>query len=138
MLSLSKTNNQVIPSSSPSTVFPDIAQKESWIKNLNSIVSASNEILSSTINWSILLDEINSRVINGITISDFSITSINEKINITGISKDRETLNKFKKSLQESTYLTGIELPVTNIGQKGDIPFSVSFSLKDPSMLYNK
>ena len=57
---------------------------------------------------------------------------------ITGVSKDRETLNLFKKSLQESPYITGVELPINNLEQKENIPFSISFHLKDPSMLYYK
>jgi Tfp pilus assembly PilM family ATPase len=138
ILSLSKTSNKTNTAVSISTIYPDIDEKENFIQNLNSITSASKEIISATINWSILLDEINLRTINGITISNFSVISINEKISMVGIAKDRETLNQFKKLLQESTYITSVELPITNLGQKADIPFSVSFNLKDPSMLYYK
>ena len=57
---------------------------------------------------------------------------------LTGISTDMETLNQFKKSLQSSTYLASIELPITNLEQKTDIPFSISFKLKDPNSLFYK
>ena len=137
ILSLSQINNNTNSGISTS-VYPDISQKEAFIKNVNSIISASKEIITSSPNWSILLDEINSRIINGISVSNLSVSSIGEKISLAGIAKDRNTLNQFKKTLQESTYFMTVELPITNIGQKIDIPFLISFSLKDPNMLYNK
>ncbi len=117
---------------------PDMIQKETWVKNVDSIISASQTIISNTPTWSILLDDINSHIITGILISNLSVVSINDTMSISGTAKDRDTLNQFKKTLQESTYLTAVELPITNLQQKGDIPFSISFRLKDPSMLYNK
>ncbi|MEI7765738.1 MAG: pilus assembly protein PilM, partial [bacterium] len=135
VLSLSQ-NNKINTNISVSTSYPDTTQKEEWIKNINDITSTSKDILSSMVNWSVLLDDIKSRTINGITISSFSAKSISEKINIIGIAKDRDTLNQFKKSIQESPYVSNVELPITNLEQKADIPFSLSFDIRDPSMLY--
>ena len=128
-----KSNNLSV-----SPVSPDMLQKEDWINNINSLTSASTSILSLTPTWDILLNEINSHVIDGIIISSFSSTSINDQMSIVGIARDRDVLNQFKKLLQDSTYLTSVDLPITNLEQKGDIPFSISFRLKDPSMLYYK
>ena len=136
VLSISKTTTKI--NLSNSLIYKDNLQKETWINNLNSITDNSSNILSNTPKWSILLDDINTHIIDGILISNFSVPSINEKIIITGIAKDRETLNKFKKSLQESSYLSSVDLPLTDLGQKGNIPFSISSNLKDPSMLYYK
>ncbi len=136
-LALSKNTNSN-SNISISAIYPDTIKKEEWIKNTNDLISTSRGIVSTMINWSLLLDDIKNRVIDGITISSLSVKSINEKINITGIAKDRDTLNLFKKTLQESTYITSIELPITNLEQKEAIPFTISFSLKDTSMLYYK
>lgn len=116
----------------------DVSKKETLIRKINSLTLISQSILSTTPNWSILIDEIKSRTIDGIIISNFSAPSVNDVISIVGISKDRNTLNQFKKTLQESSYITGVELPITNLEQKGDIPFSISFRLINPSMLYYK
>lgn len=116
----------------------DVAQKESLIKEVNSLTLVSQAILSNTPNWSVLIDEINSRTTNGIIILNFRVPSIKDTMIIAGVSKNREALNLFKKSLQESTYITGVELPINNLEQKEDIPFSISFHLKDPNMLYYK
>lgn len=112
--------------------------KESLVIKTNSLTSAVQSILTKTPNWSILLDEIKSRTIQGIIISSFSIPSINDPMSMIGIAKDRNTLNNFKKSLEESTYLTMVELPITNLEKKADIPFSISFNIKDSNLLYFK
>jgi hypothetical protein len=138
IFSISQTINNIntdIPISSASS---DIIGKEALIKKINALTLASQSILAHTINWSILIDEINVRTINGIIISSFGAPSVNDTITITGLAKTRDTLNQFKISLQGSTYLKEIKLPITNLEQKADIPFSVSFSLKDPSVLYYK
>jgi hypothetical protein len=137
VLSLSQRNNNN-SNISTSLIYPEVIQKEQWIKNVNDITYTSRDILSNTINWSIFLEDIKSRIVDGILISDLSVKSITEKINITGIAKDRNTLNQFKKSLQESPYVMQVELPITNLEQKGDIPFSISFSINNSSMLYYK
>jgi len=123
---------------SVSPVSPEMSQKQDWINKINLLTSASMSILSSTPSWDILLNEINSHVIDGIIISSFNSTSIGDQMSIVGTARDRSVLNEFKKSLQDSTYLTSVELPIANLEQKTDIPFSISFRLKDPSMLYYK
>lgn len=120
------------------TVSPDMKDNELLIKKVNDLTLISESALSKTPNWSILIDEINSRTINGIIISNFRAPSINDTITLVGISKDRDTLNLFKKSLQDSTYLTGVELPITNLEKRLDIPFSITFQIKDPNMVYYK
>jgi len=138
IFSLSQTIKNVSSNVIVSPISKDMAEKEALIQRINSISTVGASILSSTVNWSILIDEINSRVISGITVFSFGATSVSEKVYISGIASNREILNKFKKTLQDSTYLTSVELPITNLEQKGDIPFSVTFMIKDPSMLYYK
>ena len=138
IFSLSQTIKNVSTNALVSPISKDMVEKENLIQRINSISVVSTSILSNTVSWSTLIDEINSRVISGITIFNFGATSISEKIYISGIASNREILNKFKKTLQDSTYLANVELPITNLEQKGDIPFSITFMIKDPSMLYYK
>lgn len=138
IFSLSQTINKTTKNI-PSIRAPlDMVLKEARIKKVNELNETSKNILSKMPVWSILLDDINSRTIDGISISNFSVLSINDRVQTIGIAKDRDTLNLFKKSLQNSPYLSAIELPIANLEQKGNIPFSISFRLKDPNMLYYK
>ncbi|OGI67660.1 hypothetical protein A3A05_00640 [Candidatus Nomurabacteria bacterium RIFCSPLOWO2_01_FULL_41_12] len=135
---LSQTSNKINSNIGISPISADVLEKEAWVKKINGMTEASRVILSTTPHWSILLEDINSRVISGILITNFSAVSIAEHMSMTGTAKDRNTLNLFKKSLQDSIYLTEVELPIKNLEQKVDIPFSISFRLNDPSMLYYK
>jgi len=135
IFSLSQTVNNTINSIKIPSVSADTTEKQNLINKVNSLTILTQSILNDTTNWSILIDEINSKVIDGIIISNFSAPSKNDIISISGIASNRTILNLFKKSLQESAYLTSVELPITNLEQKGDIPFSISFKLKDPNIL---
>ena len=134
ILSISPTNTNISTNLAPA----EIPQKEIQIQNINSIISTSKEIISNTPNWSILINDLINRTINGISISSLSVTSITDKIYMVGVAINRDTLNQYKKSLQESSYLINVELPINNLGQKENIPFTISFNLKDPNMIYYK
>ena len=137
-LSLAETFNNTESNLPTSLISTDMAEKENLIKEVNSLTAVTSSVLGETPNWSLLIDEINNRTTSGIVILNLRIASVKEKITVSGIAKNREILNQFKKSLQESDYLSEVELPINNLEQKGDIPFSISFMLKDPSMLFYK
>ena len=138
IFSLSQTINNRSVSIPPQKISSDITEKESLVKRINELTITSKAILSNTPNWSILIDEIKYRTIDGIVISSFSAPSIGEVMSITGIARSRYLLNQFKETLQKSPYLTDVVLPINNLEQKGDIPYAITFRLKDPSMLYYK
>ncbi len=138
IFSLSQTIKNV---SLDTPIYPtsgNLTEKEALIDKVNSLTLVSSGILATNPDWSIIIDDINSRTVLGITISNFSAPSISDKISIAGTATTRDILNQFKKLLQGSPYLSNVELPITNLEQKSDIPFSITFSIKNPSMLYNK
>lgn len=137
-LSLSESFNNQDNSLSVSLISSDIILKESAIKEINDLTTITSKALSNTPNWSLLIEEINRRTVSGVIITNFKATSTSDPISINGVAKNREILNSFKKSLQESSYLKEIELPINNLELKEDIPFSITFKLKDPSMILYK
>lgn len=138
MFSLSRNTRQTVTALSESTLSPELLAQESRIKNVNTLTETAAAILDATPFWSIVVDEINARAIDGITISNFGAPAITEKMTISGTAKNRATLNQFKKSLQGSALFTEIEIPLTNLELKENIPFSTSFRIKDPSTVYYK
>lgn len=138
VLSLSQNANRTIATLSVSSASPEILAKEAWVSKVNALTEAGQAILAQTPVWSVVVDEVNARIIAGINISTFSAPAITENMSLAGTAKDRTTLNQFKKSLQESTMLTGIEIPITNLAQKEDIPFTASFRLADPNVAFYK
>ncbi len=136
MLSLSQGSSRTITTLSTEAASLELLAKVAWVEHMNALTGTAIVILSGTPLWSMIIDEVNAHIIDGVVISNFSAQSITERMSLTGIAKDRATLNLFKKSLQGSTMFSEIDLPTTNIAQKGGVPFTVTFRLIDPYAVY--
>lgn len=138
VLSLSQNASRTIATLSASSFSPELLAKEAWIGNVNALTETATTLLSETPLWSKVVDEVNARTIDEVTISSFSAPSITEKMLVTGTAKNRAILNQLKRSFQNSTMFSEVDLPTTNVAQKDGIPFTISFRLKDPSAVYYK
>jgi len=138
MLSLSQTANQSIASLSSAPVSSEVLAHETTVKNVNELTTTAKLILSETPLWSSFLEEFSLRTIPGITITNLSSQSILGELSIAGSAQNRSTLNEYKKSLQESPLFTEVQLPITNLEQKENIAFSITFKIKEPAKLYYK
>lgn len=138
MVTLSQNADRAIATLSTTPVSPELLTKEEWINHTNALTATAKTLLADTPTWSILLSELLARTPDTITISNFSAPSVVNKMSLTGTARDRASLNDFKKTLQESPLLAEVELPITNLEQKEAIPFSISFRVADPSLIYYK
>ncbi|MCK9344635.1 MAG: pilus assembly protein PilM [Candidatus Pacebacteria bacterium] len=138
MASLARETTEKITTLSATVLPPEVAAKEQQINDVNALTETGAMLLSQTPTWSPILAEIVARTPEGITISMFSAQSFTTRISLTGTAVSRSVLNNYKAGLQESPLLTEVELPLANLEQRENIPFSISFSLKDPGALYYK
>jgi len=138
VLSLSQNAATQIITLGASAIPPELAEKEQQISNVNALTEAGVAFLAQTPLWSEILTEFSQRTPDGITISMFSAPSFTGKMSLTGVASTRTILNNYKTTLQASTLLSEVELPLTNLEQKDKIPFTISFRLIDPSALYYK
>ncbi len=115
----------------------DAAELENRAKNFNGLIADTGGILRNLPKWSGVLEELKARVIPGVIITNFSMPSSQDAINMTGVAQNRSQLNMFKKILEESPMFTAINMPLTNIELRENVPFSLSFKLKNPGALYN-
>jgi len=114
----------------------DAVELENRAKKFNELITETSGLLGNLPKWSGVIEEIKLRAGPGITISNLSIPSPEGIINISGIGQSRIQLNLFKKNLEESPMFTEVTLPLTNLEMKKNIPFSISFRLKDLAILY--
>lgn len=74
------------------------------------------------------LSNFNSMQTNEITITEM-IVSRDEKgvtpISIVGTAKSRQALASFREQLLETTYITEVDLPISNLAKDRDIQFSI-------------
>jgi Tfp pilus assembly PilM family ATPase len=115
---------------------PDLTIVEQKILTANGLIASTAGILGSSPRWSILIGDLQSLIIDGITVNSLNLPSAEGTINITGTARDRSTLNHFRDKLKASTVLKDIRMPLTNLEQRQDIPFSISFELTDPKSIY--
>ncbi len=122
------------------TALPDQSdwlQLETRAKELNSVVGTTGSIARMMPEWSVVLEDIQSRMTEGINVSEFSLPS-GGIITIKGIAKSRTQLNEFKKTLEGSNFLKGVTLPLANLEQKENIPFSIHGKIKETNSLFRE
>ena len=136
MLSLLQKGAQQVTTLSSSVIPPELVEKEKLIGEINAITETGSMFLAQVPIWSVVLTELVLRTPDGITISTFSAPNFTDRFSLVGNARNRETLNNYKKTLQESAMLSEVELPLTNLDKEESVPFSISFRLKDPSAIY--
>lgn len=113
--------------------------EEAKIKEFNEFVRVAGTISTQTPQWSPLIEELQSLTSDNITISSMLIGSPESPIHLTGVAKNRAQLNLFKKTLEQTGTFKDIVLPLANLDQKENIPFSISISLRDPeTVMFHK
>lgn len=102
----------------------------------NTAVEKGLGIVTSLPRWADTLEYIEGLTIDGIIIHALFLPSPESVFEIRGVARDRATLNNYKKVLGEASLLANATLPLANLELRRDIPFAITFSLKDPSLLF--
>lgn len=135
IFSLAQSSSQTVTATISGTP-PQFAEKEAQIEKVNALTDAADTVFAEAPRWSMVLSELQTLVISGITISNFSASSIIGDLSLTGTARDRATLNQFKKSLQGAPLLTTVSIPIANLEMKENIPFSATFRIRNPRAVY--
>ncbi len=134
MVSIRQRTFQQLENSSSLPIPSDAAALEEKAKNVNDLVGASKEALANAYAWSAALEEIKGLAGAGITVRNVSMPDFAGAITVSGTASNRDNLDAFKKSFGDSSFVAGVKFTPTNLNQTANVPFSVSFSLKDPTM----
>ncbi|HEV8601469.1 MAG TPA: pilus assembly protein PilM [Patescibacteria group bacterium] len=136
LVSIQQRTSSQVENLSTAPVPEGAGKLEAQAQNLNSLTQATSQIITTIPNWSILLTELQKTVTDGITVSSVSITGLEGNIYMVGVARTRVALNTFKKTLEDSSFLSNVNLPLTNLEQRENIPFSINFTVKEPEKLY--
>lgn len=101
------------------------------IKSLNTQLAQINEIQTSYIKWSKLLNEFNDIVPSKVSLNLLEISATTNTTRITGTSADRQILLDFQESLNAFPYMKDLNFPFSNLAQQNQINFEVSGKLTD-------
>ena len=114
----------------------DAAILEARAQKLNEALTVSSDIIRRFPRWEIMLEYVKRSMRPGIVISQLSLPSPEASFTMSGIADTRAILNEFKASMESIPEFMNVKIPVTSIDKKTNIPFTVSFQLKDPQLLY--
>lgn len=109
----------------------ELTSTNDLVKRLNGNKSpmVSSEVVGRIISNKSAGIKLNSIQFSGVSDSAKNATTSVTQIIIQGRSVDRETLVKFKNSLEADELFTKIELPVSDLTKSKDITFSVRLSI---------
>lgn len=103
----------------------------------NSLTGQISSLIKKEPNWSKVTNEIKSKTTGGIVINNLSLPSANGQFSVTGLAVDREAINNLKKSFESSEMFSEVNIPLNNLGKKVDIPFSMTFKMKNGQLIYS-
>ena len=98
-------------------------------RNLRVQVNHIANIQSDFVEFSHIIEEIMKTVDNNIIFSTLSLDRDGESILFNGNARTRDSLLKFKESLEKSQYFDNVDLPLANILQKENIAFNIQVKL---------
>jgi|GEM_PF-6010409 Competence protein A. len=130
MLALQNNYNQRISawSNTSSESTTSISDKANTFNNL---IGQTSALIKKEVAWSKIITEIKNKTTSNIIISNISIPGASTEISITGTAANREAINTLKTSFESSTIFTEINIPLNNLEKKVNIPFSMTFKLKN-------
>lgn len=138
MNSLQERSNNQLSQLNTSPPTQGAAELEQRAQDINLLLENLSEISDTFPRWDPVIEELRSRTIPGIIISNMSVSSPGDPISMNGVAKTRSGLNDFKKKLSESPVLIDVNIPLSYLDQRENIPFSASFKLKDPDLVYTQ
>lgn len=106
--------------------------------NFNNLIGQTSTLIKKEPTWNKVISAIKDKTTEGVVINNLSLPSAEGQFSITGIAVDREAINNLKKSFESSDFFSEVNIPLTNLGKKIDIPFSMTFKIKDRQLIYIK
>jgi len=106
--------------------------------SFNYLVDQIGSLVKNEAHWSKVVEEAKNKSVDGVIINNMSLPSTEGVFTLTGVANDRETVNQLKQSFESSAMFSRVEIPLTNLGKKNEIPFSMSFNLKNGEIIYSQ
>ena len=138
MLAMMQNNySQQISSFNLSASSENASTLREQASTFNDITSQVSSLVKKEPNWSKVTSEIKNKTTAGVIISNLSLPSASGQFSITGLAVNREAINNLKKSFESSSMFSEVNIPLNNLGKKVDIPFSMTFKMKDGQLIYS-
>jgi Tfp pilus assembly protein PilN len=105
----------------------EIDDLEGKIKNLNKDLVFLDKVQQEQNRFSLFLEGLAEDVPLGIQIKNFSIDE-SRQVNLIGFALTREALLTFESTLENVSYVSNLDIPLSNFTKAVDINFNLSFT----------
>jgi hypothetical protein len=96
------------------------------IQDINKILLTTEKIQRNYFIWTPVMTEISSKIPKNIVISHLNVDNKNKVITFTGKAPTREDLLNLQEQLESLSFIETIEIPVSALTEKENIPFSIT------------
>lgn len=100
---------------------------EAKVSELNARIDAASQLQAKRVDWPTFLSTFGTIVPRGVTLQGASFLR-GERSRIDGIAATRDDLLSFKQSLENTEGISEVELPVTTLLSRENIPFTMTFT----------
>ncbi len=135
MISIQEDYSRAAINISSHNVPADLIIEESKAHDFNTFITAMGDIVSPMTTWSTVIQTLYARTPDGISIIGLTLGTPAAPITLTGVARSRPELNAYKKILDQLPLLSDVTLPLANLDKRADIPFTVTFNIKDPTQV---
>lgn len=112
-------------------VTSNIKNYNNQIKTINEQIEAITSIQDDYVAWSDLISYLSKNLDDGIKLKQLKIDGVNGNMQISGNADTRESLLKFKSSLENNKNIGNINFPIKNLLEKNNIDFEISAKIKN-------
>lgn len=102
-------------------------ERNARIRDINMTLRQTSEVQARYINWSRRIAELTNGIPSAITVAQFSVSP--ERYEIHGTAATRDDLLSLQRALEALPSVDRVEIPLSQLTQKENIPFSISASL---------
>ncbi len=135
MISIQEDYSRAAINISSHNVPADLIIEESRAHDFNAFILTIGDVVSPMITWSTVVQTLYARTPDGISIIGLTLGTPTTPITLTGVARSRPELNAYKKTLEQLPLFSEITLPLANLDKRADIPFTITFSIKDPTQI---
>jgi len=106
------------------------SQTNKEIKEINEILAGTEKVQNKYISWSKIIREFSDAVPNNIAFNVLQIDYQSKIFNMSGFAPVRQDLLDLQKSLGNISWLEKIDIPISQLTEKQNIPFFITAKIK--------
>jgi len=119
--------NRIVADSTLVTRYGPIFNNE--IDEFNKQLTVVSDIQANYISWSGFINELILHMPENTFIYSLGIDKINQQLTISGLSRTRDDLLKFKESLENFDLISGVDIPLESLLNKENINFEIKTTI---------